>query len=109
MKRMISKTCARRTAAALAAALAVSLVPADWCQEAPASPYTEAANQQVYSQLDFSDEREKEFAERGLIEAPKALEIKDAKGRVVWSQAAYSFLQNKAPAQRPEQSCLRSF
>jgi alkyl sulfatase BDS1-like metallo-beta-lactamase superfamily hydrolase len=95
---MISKTCARRTAAALAAALAVSLVPADWCQAAPASPYTAAANQQVYSQLDFSDEREKEFAERGLIEAPKALEIKDAKGRVVWSQAAYSFLQNKAPA-----------
>jgi alkyl sulfatase BDS1-like metallo-beta-lactamase superfamily hydrolase len=97
MKKMISRSCARRTAAALAAAIAVSLAPAGWCAAAPASSYTAAANQRVYHQLDFSDEQERKFAEKGLIEAPQALEIKDANGRVVWSQAAYDFLKNKAP------------
>ena len=31
-------------------------------------------------------------AARGLIEAPERLELKDADGKVVWSQAAYAFL-----------------
>ena len=42
-----------------------------------ASPYTAEANEQVYALLDFSDERELENAERGLIAAPQSLEIKD--------------------------------
>ena len=62
-----------------------------------ASPYTAEANEQVYALLDFSDERELENAERGLIAAPQSLEIKDDAGNVVWSQAAYDFLDQDAP------------
>lgn len=63
----------------------------------PASAFTQQANEQVYALLDFEDERELEFARRGLIAAPDALEIKDEAGRVVWSQSAYGFLDGDAP------------
>lgn len=64
-----------------------------------ASKYTAKINSAVYSQLDFNDTKEAEFATRGLIDAPDQLEITDADGNVVWSQAAYSFLDDyeKAP------------
>ena len=89
-----TKVPARKAVIAMCAALSVGIfAPLPWCEAAPASSYTAAANQKVYSQLDFSDEQERKFAERGLIEAPQALEIRDAKGNLVWSQAAYSFLQ----------------
>ena len=93
-----TKVPARKAVIAMCAALSVGIfAPLPWCEAAPASSYTAAANQKVYSQLDFSDEQERKFAERGLIEAPQALEIRDAKGNLVWSQAAYSFLDAKAP------------
>ncbi|MGN1230950.1 MAG: MBL fold metallo-hydrolase, partial [Anaerotignum sp.] len=65
----------------------------------PASKYTAEANAAVYSQLDFDDKREAAFALRGLMDAPKTLELKDKAGNVVWSQAAYGFLDDyeKAP------------
>ena len=65
-----------------------------------ASVYTSEINSAVYSLLDFSDTREYENAVRGLIDAPEALEIVDANGKTIWSQAAYSFLDDyeKAPA-----------
>lgn len=62
-----------------------------------ASSYTIQANNEVYNKLDFNDEQEREFASRGLIAAPEKLEIKNAQGKVVWSQAAYAFLDKKAP------------
>ena len=36
-----------------------------------ASAYTKETNEQVYQLLDFDDEQEREFAERGFITAPE--------------------------------------
>ena len=65
----------------------------------PASDYTAEINSAVYDLLDFEDTSEYENATRGLIDAPEVLEITDADGKVIWSQAAYSFLEDydKAP------------
>ena len=65
----------------------------------PASGYTVEVNSSVYSLLDFEDTSEYDNAVRGLIDAPEVLELKDADGKVVWSQAAYSFRNDyeKAP------------
>lgn len=90
-------------ALALAVALAVSgtLVTAVTGEAAegnkPASSYTIQANKEVYNKLDFNDEQEREFASRGLLAAPERLEIKNDAGKVVWSQAAYEFLDKQAP------------
>lgn len=56
-------------------------------------------NSALYTQLDFADTQEASFATKGLIDAPETLELKDADGHVVWSQSAYSFLEDyeKAP------------
>ncbi|MBQ8619516.1 MAG: MBL fold metallo-hydrolase [Clostridia bacterium] len=64
----------------------------------PATTYTVEVNSAVYSQLDFTDTSEYDNATRGLIAAPEVLELKDADGKVVWSQAAYSFLDDYAQA-----------
>ena len=65
----------------------------------PASSYTRLANEAWYKKLDFNDRRERENAEKGLVDAPEELEIMSEDGRVVWSQKAYAFLdgQEKAP------------
>ena len=63
-------------------------------QSKPASEHTAVINSAVYSQLDFGDTQEAEFAVRGLIAAPEVLELTDEDGRVLWSQAAYSFLDD---------------
>ena len=60
----------------------------------PATAYTVEVNSAVYSQLDFADTSEYENAVRGLIDAPEVLELTDAEGNVIWSQAAYSFLDD---------------
>lgn len=64
-----------------------------------ASRYTAQKNADVYSQLDFDDNQEAEFAVRGRLDAPEALELTDADGDVIWSQKAYCFLEEyeKAP------------
>ena len=64
-----------------------------------ATQYTVQVNSAVYSLLDFENTQEAEFATRGLIDAPEKLELKDENGKIVWSQAAYSFLSDyeKAP------------
>ena len=59
-----------------------------------ATEHTVEINSAVYSVLDFDDKTEYEFATRGLIDAPEELEIKDSDGNVVWSQKAYSFVDN---------------
>ncbi len=62
-----------------------------------ASEYTKASNEQVYALLDFEDEQERKFAEKGLLEAPESLELRDKAGDVIWSQDAYAFLEEDAP------------
>lgn len=59
-----------------------------------ASEYTAQSNAEMYSRLDFDDKQEAEFAERGLIDAPETLELTDEDGKVIWSQAAYNFLDD---------------
>ncbi len=59
-----------------------------------ATEYTVQVNSALYSTLDFKDKTEYEFATKGLIDAPESLEIKDADGNVIWSQKAYSFVDN---------------
>ena len=68
-------------------------------EEKDATEYTLQVNSAVYSLLDFTDTSEYENATRGLIDAPEVLELTDAEGNVVWSQEAYSFLEDyeKAP------------
>ena len=63
-------------------------------QPKTATVHTASINSAVYSQLDFADTQEAEFAVRGLIAAPEVLELTDEDGRVLWSQAAYSFLSD---------------
>ena len=59
-----------------------------------ATSYTSGVNSALYSMLDFKDTREYDNAVRGLINAPEVLELKDKDGNVVWSQEAYSFLDD---------------
>lgn len=68
-------------------------------EEKDATEYTLQVNSAVYSLLDFTDTSEYENATRNLIDAPEVLELTDAEGNVVWSQEAYSFLEDyeKAP------------
>ena len=66
----------------------------------PATACTAEVNSAVYSMLDFADTSEYDNAVRGLIDAPEVLELTDAEGNVIWSQAAYAFLEDyeEAPA-----------
>ncbi len=59
-----------------------------------ATEFTVEVNSALYSVLDFEDKTEYEFATKGLIDAPEELELKDADGNVIWSQKAYSFVDN---------------
>ena len=59
-----------------------------------ATKHTVEVNSAIYSVLDFTDKTEYEFATKGLIDAPEELEFKDADGKVIWSQKAYSFVDN---------------
>ncbi len=64
-----------------------------------ATEHTVKINSAIYSQLDFANTQEAEFATRGLIDAPETLELKDENGKIIWSMDAYSFLEDyeKAP------------
>lgn len=59
-----------------------------------ASAYTAEINSALYSVLDFDDTSEYENATRGLIDAPESLELTNANGDIIWSQAAYAFLND---------------
>ncbi len=62
-----------------------------------ATAITAAANAAVYQLLDFSDETEREFAEKGLIDAPESLVIESEDGTILWTQDVYDFLEDDAP------------
>ena len=90
---MLLFSCAYAETSALTAELGLT------ADAKPASSYTAQVNSAVYSLLNFEDTSEYDNATRGLIDAPEVLELKDANGNVIWSQAAYSFLNDyeKAP------------
>lgn len=58
-----------------------------------ATDYTKNINAAVLGKLDFNDEKEREFAERGFIRAPETLEISNENGATVWSQEIYDFVR----------------
>lgn len=58
-----------------------------------ASEDTKNINAAVTEKLNFGDEREREFAERGFIRAPETLEIFNSNGATVWSQDIYDFVR----------------
>lgn len=62
-----------------------------------ATQYTIDANARVSNLLDFENKEEYENAGRGLIASPEKLEIYDENGKLVWSQAAYSFIEKDSP------------
>ena len=64
-----------------------------------ATEQTISINSAIYPLLDFEDTQEAQFATKGLIDAPEVLELKNEDGEVIWSQAAFSFLDDyeKAP------------
>ncbi|MBQ7886587.1 MAG: MBL fold metallo-hydrolase [Clostridia bacterium] len=99
MKRIAAIACAVMLLFSGAVAEGVTAELSLTAQAKPASSYTAEINSAVYSLLDFEDTSEYENAVRGLIDAPDVLELTDADGKVVWSQAAYSFLNDyeKAP------------
>ena len=88
----------------VSALLLTSAVPAAMAENTvimgnPATEATAQANAEVYQLLDFDDEREKEFAVRGLIDAPEELVITDDNGTVIFSQQSYDFVRDRdAPA-----------
>ena len=59
-----------------------------------ATDYTAKINSAVYSVLDFDNTSEYENAVRGLIDAPDVLELTNEAGEIIWSQKAYSFLED---------------
>lgn len=59
-----------------------------------ATSYTAEINSAFYSMLDFENNSEYENATRGLIAAPEILELTDEEGNIIWSQKAYSFLDD---------------
>lgn len=63
----------------------------------PATATTAAHNRAVYDEIDFANQQEVEFAERGLLAAPAELELKDEDGNVIWSQKAFDFIDAEAP------------
>ncbi len=65
-----------------------------------ATRFTEQANSEVLgdSDLDWTDSRDFDFANRGLVSRVENLRIEGARGRTVWSLDDYAFLeQEEAP------------
>ena len=101
----------RIVAYALAALLMLSCALAETtlnAEKKPATEITEATNAEVYQLLDFSDEQEAEFANRGLIAAPENLTILAENGMTIWSQDAYDFVRSAetAPASANPSLCV---
>ena len=58
-----------------------------------ATDITAEANAAVYDLLDFDDDQEMEFAEKGLIAAPESLEITDEDGKVITLAPGNTYVQ----------------
>jgi len=91
----------RHASPILAAALAVFMTLSSTGTAAAAAPLTpevkqateqtKQVNAEVYQLLDFSDQQEKEFAQRGFLTAPNTLEIRNDSGNLVWRQSISDF------------------
>ncbi|WP_193163758.1 alkyl/aryl-sulfatase [Microbulbifer hainanensis] len=57
-----------------------------------ATAATRAYQQSVRASLPFSDTKDFELVEKGLLKRPPAVEIKDGQGNVVWDLGKYDFL-----------------
>lgn len=66
-------------------------------EQKEATEFTKEANDKVYTLLNFDDKEEYDNASKGLLASPEKLEIVDETGKLVWSQAAYSFVENDSP------------
>jgi len=60
-----------------------------------AEDITKNINKNVYEKLDFKDTDEYSNAQKGFIAAPEELEITDKNGKIIWSQKAYDFVEDK--------------
>ncbi|MFL9812709.1 MBL fold metallo-hydrolase [Stutzerimonas sp. VN223-3] len=86
----------RLPAIAVASLFVSTLASAD---PRPATTATRDANEAVKQQLDFTDKRAFEDAQRGFIAALPEAEVIDEQGQTVWSNARYAFLDSEqAPA-----------
>ena len=76
----------------------------------PATESTRAAQAAVLGQLPFTDRRDFDDAQRGLLARPEALTIRDAQGRVVWDMQSYqSFIGlDRAPPDTVNPSLWRN-
>ncbi|WP_323845978.1 alkyl/aryl-sulfatase [Microbulbifer magnicolonia] len=57
-----------------------------------ATAATKAYQQSVRQSLPFSDTKDFELVEKGLLKRPAAVEIKDEQGNVVWNLGSYDYL-----------------
>jgi len=73
----------------VAGLLAGPVLAQDGTAPKPATEATKAANAALKAYLNFDDKQDFEDAQRGLIEAPATLTIKNAKGDVVWDLESY--------------------
>ena len=88
---------------ALLLTLLLALPAAVLAESKPATLTTREANQAWYEKLDFSDEREKENALRGLIEAPERVVITREDGVIAWNLADFDFVRDvDAPDTQPQ-------
>ena len=76
----------------LGLALALNPAPLGAAESKPATEHTRRANAAWYGVLDFADERERDNALRGLLDATPSLDIRDADGRMIWSVARYQYM-----------------
>ncbi len=59
---------------------------------------TTKSNAKVLEELPFSDQRDFEDAQKGLIARDPDLKVKNSKGELIWNQPAYEFIKGDAPA-----------
>jgi alkyl sulfatase BDS1-like metallo-beta-lactamase superfamily hydrolase len=64
----------------------------------PAHRATIEANARLQTELDFSDRRDFDDAQRGFIGTIPDAHIQADNGRVAWSMAEYGFIQDEAPS-----------
>ena len=88
----------------------LTLVTTSWAESlAPknATATTEAFQANVLATLPFSDTKDFELVEKGLIKRPDQLTIKDQQGNVVWELGNYQFLNQSQAHQTINPSLAR--
>ncbi|MCL1800497.1 MAG: MBL fold metallo-hydrolase [Promicromonosporaceae bacterium] len=73
------------------------LFSSDAAEGSKATAVTARDNEAFYQRLNFADNTEQDFAQRGLLLKPDSLEITNDDGKVIWTQNAYEFLSGAAP------------